>query len=163
LKESGQTLAEDLLFDGPEADYSGENYPGDLQLDVQVCHVRLSSDPREQDMQMAGKVYCRYVAVWHPSVSWTSSEVHGRAPADHLPQYQQLLAQGYRPRALSVAATSWPRAASRPAGRSEDGGTGQGTGSEQCVAASVWHRPIVPDAAKERLAKRQANAAVALL
>jgi formylglycine-generating enzyme required for sulfatase activity len=31
------------------------------------------------------------------------------------------------------------------------------------LAASIWHRPVVADADKERLAKRQANAAVALL
>src|SRR5207249_2733546 len=32
----------------------------------------------------------------------------------------------------------------------------------QRVTASVWHRPVVPEEAKEKLAQRQANAAVAL-
>jgi hypothetical protein len=31
------------------------------------------------------------------------------------------------------------------------------------LTASVWHRPLVAEGAKDRLAKRQANAAVALL
>ena len=31
------------------------------------------------------------------------------------------------------------------------------------LSTSVWHRPLVPEEAKDRLAKRQANAAVALL
>src|SRR5438309_1371285 len=36
-------------------------------------------------------------------------------------------------------------------------------GSECRLTASVWHRPLVPEEARDRLAKRQANAAVALL
>ena len=36
-------------------------------------------------------------------------------------------------------------------------------GAESPLTTSVWHRPLVPEEAKDRLAKRQANAAVALL
>src|SRR5690348_11721938 len=36
-------------------------------------------------------------------------------------------------------------------------------GAEAPLTTSVWHRPLVPEDAKDRLAKRQANAAVALL
>ena len=50
-------------------------------------------------------------------------------------------AAGYRPASLSMAET--------------------GTGP--AVAASVWRRPMVPEDDKEKLARRQANAAVALL
>ena len=35
--------------------------------------------------------------------------------------------------------------------------------TESPLTTSVWHRPLVPEEAKDRLAKRQANAAVALL
>ena len=35
--------------------------------------------------------------------------------------------------------------------------------SDSPLTTSVWHRPLVPEEAKDRLAKRQANAAVALL
>ena len=36
-------------------------------------------------------------------------------------------------------------------------------GGESLLTASVWHRPLVPEGPKDRQAKRQANAAVALL
>ena len=35
--------------------------------------------------------------------------------------------------------------------------------AESPLTTSVWHRPLVPEEAKDRLARRQANAAVALL
>src|SRR5271166_3969299 len=35
--------------------------------------------------------------------------------------------------------------------------------SESPLTTSVWHRPLVPEEAKDRLARRQANAAAALL
>jgi formylglycine-generating enzyme required for sulfatase activity len=66
----------------------------------------------------------------------------GLAPAEHLARCRELAAQGYRP--VAVTEAEFPRQGGR-------------------LAASVWHRPVVPDDAKERLAKRQANAAVALL
>src|SRR5581483_12358831 len=37
-----------------------------------------------------------------------------------------------------------------------------GTGAESALT-TVWHRPLVPEEPKDRLARRQANAAVALL
>ncbi len=37
------------------------------------------------------------------------------------------------------------------------------TRAESPLTTSVWHRPLVPEEAKDRLARRQANAAVALL
>ncbi len=37
------------------------------------------------------------------------------------------------------------------------------TGAESPLSTSVWHRPLVAEEAKDRLARRQANAAVALL
>src|SRR5262249_13345107 len=40
---------------------------------------------------------------------------------------------------------------------------GRGAGREEILSASVWHRPVIAEDEKERLAKRQANAGVALL
>jgi len=37
------------------------------------------------------------------------------------------------------------------------------TGVESPLTTSVWHRPLVLEEVKDRLARRQANAAVALL
>ena len=83
----------------------------------------------------------RYTAVWHPNPSLSSAELHGSGPAEHLASCKSLIAQGYRPASVSVVEIE--------AGRQ--------------TAASVWHRPVVGEYDKERLAKRQANAAVALL
>src|SRR5262249_12908244 len=54
-------------------------------------------------------------------------------------------ARGYRPQALSVAA--FP----------------PGAGREASLAASVWHRPVVPEADLDALARRQAQAAGAVV
>jgi formylglycine-generating enzyme required for sulfatase activity/tetratricopeptide (TPR) repeat protein len=83
----------------------------------------------------------RYTAVWHESTVCSSVELHGLGPAEHFASCQSLLAQGSRPASLSVMEMA--------------GGAK--------LTASVWHRPVVGEADKERLGKRQANAAVALL
>jgi formylglycine-generating enzyme required for sulfatase activity/tetratricopeptide (TPR) repeat protein len=83
----------------------------------------------------------RYTAVWHPNPSLSSAEIHGLGPAEHLASCKSLIAQGYRPASVSILEIE--------AGRQ--------------TAASVWHRPVVGEDEKEKLAKRQSNAAVALL
>jgi serine/threonine protein kinase/formylglycine-generating enzyme required for sulfatase activity len=84
----------------------------------------------------------RYTALWQADKRYESCEVHGLSPADHLPRARALAAQGWRPAAIA--------AFRNPA-------------EGQAVTASVWHRPLVPEDEKERLAQRQANAAVALV
>jgi formylglycine-generating enzyme required for sulfatase activity len=84
----------------------------------------------------------QYAAVWHASPVLESAESHGLDPAAHLARGRELAGQGYRPVALSVLAL----------------GSGQPP-----ATASVWHRPVVPEADKDALARRQAQAAVALL
>jgi hypothetical protein len=80
----------------------------------------------------------RYASCWRADAAFDQVAAHGLDPAAHLARCRELVQQGYRPAAVSVA------------------GPGR-------VAASVWHRPVVTEEEKERLAKRQANAAVALL
>jgi serine/threonine protein kinase/formylglycine-generating enzyme required for sulfatase activity len=134
----------DSSFIGGEIDYSRTNYPADVQVDVHLSsHLASSTVAR------------RYSAIWHPLAGMTSTEVHGLDPAEHRRRCSELFDEGYRPVALSVADCR-PDPALRhdqPGGRSENAGL---------IAASVWQRPIVPDEAKEQLAKRQANAIVAL-
>ncbi len=55
---------------------------------------------------------------------------------------REIIAQGYRP-------VSWS--------------TSQTTTEGPLVTASVWHRPVVQEEVKDRLAERQARAAVALV
>jgi formylglycine-generating enzyme required for sulfatase activity len=84
----------------------------------------------------------RYAGTFAAEARFEAEQVQGLTPTEHLARCRELAGRGYRPAALAVA--------SLPA----HGGP---------IAASIWHRPVVADADKERLAKRQANAAVALL
>src|SRR5262249_55002518 len=116
------------LFAGAEADYSGENFLAELQVDVTVWAT--------------GEGERRYAAVWHPPAGLASAEVHGLDPAAHRARCRKLIDNGFRPAALSAA---------------------QVRGGQPAVTASVWHRPVVADEDRECSARRQANAAVALL
>jgi serine/threonine protein kinase/formylglycine-generating enzyme required for sulfatase activity len=89
-----------------------------------------------------GHLEQQYAAVWRNSATREAQEVHGLDPEKHLERCRQLAAQGYRPVALSVSQT-------------REG--------QPLVTASVWHRPIIAVTAQETLARRQAQAAVALV
>jgi serine/threonine protein kinase/formylglycine-generating enzyme required for sulfatase activity len=80
----------------------------------------------------------RYASCWRPDATLDQVAAYGLDPAAHLARCRSWVKQGYRPAALTVAAPG-------------------------PVAASLWHRPVITEDEKERLAKRQANAAVALL
>jgi formylglycine-generating enzyme required for sulfatase activity len=83
-----------------------------------------------------------YAGVWHASAVKDVVRLHGLGLAEHLGRCRQLAARGYRPAALTAAVL---------------------TEGKPVVAASVWHRPVVPEGAKDALAGRQANAGVTLL
>jgi formylglycine-generating enzyme required for sulfatase activity len=89
-----------------------------------------------------GHLERRYAAVWHGSASRVSQELHALAPADHLKRSRELAGWGWRPVAIAGAVV----APGKPP-----------------LLASVWHRPVVPEADRDRLARRQARSAVALL
>jgi serine/threonine protein kinase/formylglycine-generating enzyme required for sulfatase activity len=90
----------------------------------------------------------RYAGCFAGSAAFDHVVVLGLPPEEQLRRCRELAGQGYRPAVVSVTdmGADLRRAGLSPA----------------VVAASVWHRPAVPDEAKERLARRQANAAVAL-
>ena len=81
------------------------------------------------------------IAIWHPVAGFESTALHGLSVADHIVKSRDLLKQGYRLASLS---------------------THSAHAGAPLTTASVWHRPLVPEDAKEMLAKRQANAACAL-
>jgi formylglycine-generating enzyme required for sulfatase activity len=141
-----------------EASHGGRGLTLGLPVDVSLSelspHIQLVRS--ELLAQLSGSPWVR--VAWHyqhedyphPQRRYTGCFA-GSAAFDHIsllgltPQQQQqrgreLAAQGYRPAALAA-----------------------GVVGGEVVTASVWHRPVVPDQAKESLAKRQANAAVALL
>jgi formylglycine-generating enzyme required for sulfatase activity len=89
-----------------------------------------------------GKLDRSYIAVWHPRADLRSLKVYGLDPIEHVARCKKLASDGFRPASISAAEM-------RP--------------GQPLVTASVWHRPVVPDQDKEQLAKRQVNAAVALL
>jgi formylglycine-generating enzyme required for sulfatase activity len=101
----------------------------------------------------------RYAVTNQASAALDQAMAQGADPAAHLARCRELQAQGYRPAALSVAAFPWPQAARLRAGEP----AGEPPAATELPAASVWHRPVVGEEEKERLAKRLANAAVALL
>ncbi len=80
-------------------------------------------------------------AVWIDSATRVSEEVHGLAPADHVIRCRELAGKGYRPAALTTIEV----------------------GDGRLLGGSVWHRPVVPESARDALARRQAQAAVALV
>jgi hypothetical protein len=68
--------------------------------------------------------------------------LYGLDPTIHLQKSRELIAQGYRP-------VSWSVSRCDPSG--------------PLVTASVWHRPTVQEDVKDRLAERQARAAIGLV
>jgi hypothetical protein len=96
---------------------------------------------RGDALRQSGRPGVEYAAVWQTSAERVSEELHGLDPADHLGRCRELAGRGYRPAALTVV----------------------GAGGGRRLAGSVWQRPVVPEAAKDALARRQAQAAVALL
>jgi formylglycine-generating enzyme required for sulfatase activity len=83
-----------------------------------------------------------YASVWREDSAADVEQRHGLAPAEHLRQARALAARDFRPVAVGAAVL-------RP--------------GAPAVTASVWHRPPVPEAERDALARRQARAAVALL
>ncbi len=90
----------------------------------------------------AGHLDRSYAAVWMGDYRFEASPIFGLDPTAHLQRCRELVAQGYRMVALSVARTS---------------------SEGPPITASVWHRPLITEEAKDQLAKRQARAAIALL
>jgi serine/threonine protein kinase/formylglycine-generating enzyme required for sulfatase activity len=84
----------------------------------------------------------RLGAVWTSDASFEGTLLFGLSPTEHLAKCRELLAEGYRPASCSVSASA-------TAGAS--------------ITASVWHRPVIKEETKDRLAERQARAAITLV
>ena len=96
---------------------------------------RLEYGDTQTDISVTGDPP-RFTAAWVPGADLRSTVADGRDPADHLARCRELAAAGWRPVAVSVAGPA---------------------------ACSVWHRPEVSTGDRNKLARRQARAAVALL
>ena len=98
--------------------------------------------PEFAEIMKAGHLDRSYAAVWAGDFRFEASPLFGLDTAAQLQQCRELVAQGYRMVALSVARTS-------PEGPP--------------ITASVWHRPVITEETRDQLAERQARAAVALV
>ena len=111
-----------------------------IQEDADLDPIR--ELPVFAEIMKAGHLDRSYAAVWMGDFRFEASLLLGLDPTVHRQRCRELVKQGYRVAALSVARTS---AESSP------------------ITASVWHRPVIAEETKDRLAERQARAAVALL
>jgi serine/threonine protein kinase/formylglycine-generating enzyme required for sulfatase activity/tetratricopeptide (TPR) repeat protein len=119
---------------------SGNADFGRMREDPQLDPLR--DNPAFVEVMKIGHPNPRYAAVWTTDPAIESVAVSGLEPVAHLRRAHELIAQKYRPVSWSVTRIG----AERP-----------------LATASVWHRPVVPEEAKDRLAERQARAAVALI
>src|SRR5262249_54677125 len=83
-----------------------------------------------------------YASVWRDDTMREAAGLHGLSAVAHLARCRELIAQGYRPVALSLVALP---------------------GEKSPRAASAWHRPVPPAHERDSLATRQATAAATLL
>jgi serine/threonine protein kinase len=139
-KAKGRQLAERARQSLSEAVKSDDADFGKMDEDSDLDPIR--DDPAFAEIMRAGHPGRRYAAVWNGDTDFEAMSVHGLDPAAHLRKCGQLTAQGYRP--VSCSASRCDQ-------------------SEPLVTASVWHRPAVQDDVKDRLAERQARAAISLV
>ncbi len=139
-KAKARQLAERCLQMLKETIKNGDADFGTMDGDADLDPIR--DDPAFAEIIKAGHPGRRYAAVWNSDASFEATSIHGLDPAAHLAKCRELIARGYR-------AAAWSTSPSATEG--------------SLVTASVWHRPVVSEEAKDRLAERQARAAVALV
>jgi serine/threonine protein kinase/tetratricopeptide (TPR) repeat protein len=111
-----------------------------MQEDPDLDPIR--DRPEVGEILKAGRLDRTYSAVWDGALRFEAIVLYGLDPAAHVARCRELAAQGYRMVSVSAALTS-------PDGLP--------------ATASVWHRPVISELAKDKLAERQARAAVALV
>jgi serine/threonine protein kinase/formylglycine-generating enzyme required for sulfatase activity len=102
----------------------------------------LALSSRFRDLQSFAAAPRHYASVWRDDTVREAAGLHGLSAEAHLARCRELIAQGYRPVALSLAALA---------------------GQKTPRAASAWHRPVPSIEERDRLASRQGTAAATLL
>ena len=138
-KAKGRQLSERCLQLLREAIKNDDTDFGKMDGDGDIDPIR--DDPAFAEIMKAGHPDRRYAAAWCSDASCEATSIYGVDPTSHLRKCRELIAQGYRPVSWSASQT----ATERP-----------------LVTASVWQRPTVQEDVKDRLAERQARAAVAV-
>ena len=139
-KTKGRQLAERSLQLLRDAVHNGDADFGTMDVDADLDPIR--DDPAFAEIIKANYPDRRYAAIWNSNVGFEATSLYGLDPAAQLQESRNLIAQGYRPVSWSVSQT----------------------GNEgKPVTASVWHRPVITEETRDRLAERQARAAIALV
>ncbi len=103
----------------------------------------IRDDPAFAKIMQAGHPDRRYAAAWSSDATgFEATSTYGLDPAAQARKCRELIDQGYRP-------VSWSASQTATEGPP--------------VTASVWHRPVIAEEVRDRLAERQARAAVALV
>ena len=136
----GRQLSERCLQLLMEAVKNDDADFGKMDGDADLDPIR--DDPAFAQIILAGHSDRRYSAAWNGDARFEASSIHGLDPVTHMPKCREKIAQGYRPVSWSVCQTIT---------------------EGPLLTASVWHRPTVHEDVKDRLAERQARAAVALV
>ncbi len=123
-----------------EAVRRGDADYGRIDNDPALDPIR--DEPAFVALMKAGHPERRYAAVWSDESSVQDQVIEGRDPTEHRERARKLMTDGYYPVALSVARIG-------PEGR--------------LLSTSVWHRKVISEQEKDRLARRQARAAVGSL
>jgi formylglycine-generating enzyme required for sulfatase activity len=140
-KAKNRQLAERSVQLLREAVKSGDADFGWMDVDGDLDSIR--DNPAFAEIMKAGHPNRRYAAVWNSDATTSeATPLYGLDPATHLQKCRELIAQGYRPISCSV-------------NRCDPSGP--------LVTASLWRRPAVQEDVKDRLAERQARAAIGLI
>ena len=139
-KANGRQFAERSLQLLSEAIKNDAADSGTMDGDADLDPIR--DDPAFAEIMKAGHSDRRYAAVSSRDASFEPIWMCGLDPAAHLQKCRELIAQSYRPVSWSVSKTATEALP---------------------ITASVWHRRKITEATKDRIAERQARAAVALV
>jgi formylglycine-generating enzyme required for sulfatase activity/predicted transcriptional regulator len=136
----GKSLSERALSLLRKAFENGYANYKHMQEDVDLDSLR--NLPAFADIMKPGHLDRSYAAVWRGDFRFEASPIFGLDPTAHLQRCRELASQDYHMVSLSVAQIS---------------------SDTPPITASVWHRPVITEETRDRLAERQARAAIALL
>ncbi|HKI19491.1 MAG TPA: hypothetical protein VKA15_16520, partial [Isosphaeraceae bacterium] len=135
-----QALSERAISVLKTAIENGHSDYTQMQEDADLDPIR--DLPELRELMKPGHLDRSYAAVWRGEAGFEANAIFGLDPAAQLQRCRDLESQGYRMVSASVAQIS-------PGGPP--------------LTASVWHRPVISEQAKDKLAQRKTRATIALL
>ncbi len=139
-RRQDQQKSTSRVFHGLAREFLKDDCPGFL-----LTHAQLARWPGGDDGSDVLDIVT--TALWNVSTQFESKVLHALTPDELREAAPALAAEGYRPLSISAAG----------------GEPTSGAGDDSTRTTCVWYRPLVPEEAKDHLARRQANAGAALL